>query len=356
MDSKQRLVSQTLAQTADRVPTIGGWILGAANLASLAHCNVERYLQEPLAGVIRAHRNLQVDGMVSPVITTAADQIRAGYVEEADFEGIEPEALHSAAERIQETEQELVASFPQDAEEARYRSYFVQAAKDWDGLVPLPNFWEIGGHFPLYTQYGYIAFLSACALYPDAVERIWWARSVHSRERAKLLVRLYKELELVPTMFCGEDLCSMQGPMCSLEFLRRHYLPTVRMIVEPLVDAGVRLIHHCDGDVRPIVDDILGLGFAGFQGFQYECGVSIRELRSKRTVLGEPPLIWAGMSVSRTLPFGSQDDVRAEVDEFYRDTDGGHGLFVFTSNVTGVDVPAGNLIAGYEHAATLVPG
>jgi hypothetical protein len=23
---------------------------------------------------------------------------------------------------------------------------------------------------------------------------------------------------------------------------------------EPLVDAGVRLIHHCDGDVRPVID------------------------------------------------------------------------------------------------------
>jgi len=353
MDSKQRLVSQTLNQTADRVPTIGGWILGATNLATLGGTTVEEYLSDPLAGVVRAHRYLRVDGIVSPVITTEADQIRAGLVEESAFEGIEPEALLEAAERLPDSEDTILADFDPKAEDARFRTYFERAAVDWAGIVPMPNFWELGGHFPLYTQFGYTAFLSACALYPDAVGRIWWSKSVKSRERAKILVGLYREFDLVPSLFCGEDLCSMQGPLCSVSFLREQYFPTVKMIVDPLVDAGVRLIHHCDGDVRPIVDDILALGFRGFQGFQYECGVSIKELRAKRTVFGEPPLIWAGLSVSRTLPFGSEDDVRAEVDGFYRDTDGGHGLFVFTSNVSNIDVPAQNLIAGYHHARSL---
>lgn len=353
MDSKGRLTHQTLHQTADHVPTIGGWILGASNLAALADLTVDQYLAEPRQGVIQAHHHLQIDGMVSPVITTEADQIRAGSVEESDFAGIEPEALLEAAEQVPDSETAILESFDQQSEETRFRSYFETALSDWGGIVPLPNFWELGGHFPLYTTFGYSAFLSACALYPEAVERLWWAKSVRSRERAKILVGLYKELDLVPTLFCGEDLCSMQGPMCSLSFLRRHYFPTVKIIIDPLVDAGVRIIHHCDGDVRPIVDDILGLGFRGFQGFQYECGVSIKELRAKRTLFGEPPLIWAGMSVSRTLPFGTEDDVRAEVDGFYRDTDGGHGLFVFTSNVSSVDVPAKNLIAGYEHARQL---
>ena len=353
MDSKERLVSQTLHQTADHVPTIGGWILGARNLSRIANCSLEQYLQAPFEGVIRAHQNLNVDGVVSWVITTEADQIRAGLVEEAKFEGIEPEALLDAAERIPDSEEKILAGFCAEAEAARYRSHFANALESWGGIVHLPNFWEIGGHFPLYTQYGYTAFLSACALYPEAVRRIWWAKSIRSRERAKVLVEIYKEMGLVPTMFCGEDLCSMQGPMCSLDFLRKQYFPTVAMIIEPLVESGVRLIHHCDGDIRPIVNDILRLGFRGFQGFQYECGVSIRELRSMRTLFDEQPLIWAGMSVSRSLPFGSEDDVRAEIDGFYRDTDGGHGLFVFTSNVSGVDVPAENLVAGYQHARQL---
>ena len=97
------------------------------------------------------------------------------------------------------------------------------------------------------------------------------------------------------------------------------------MIIEPLVDAGVRLIHHCDGDVRPVVDDYIAIGFSGFQGFQYELGVDPYESEQRRSRLGEELLFFTGLSVSRTLPFGTPEDVRDEVDYFLDFTDGGQG-------------------------------
>jgi uroporphyrinogen decarboxylase len=151
-------------------------------------------------------------------------------------------------------------------------------------------------------------------------------------------------------MFCGEDLCNNNGPMVSPSFLRRYYFPTVRMSIEPLLDAGIRLVHHCDGDVRPILQDFIELGFSGFQGFQYEFGIDLYEIRRLRSLLGEEPILFAGLSVSRTLPFGDPEAVRAEVDYFADATDGGRGLFLITSNVTGVETPPENLRAGYLHA------
>ena len=130
-----------------------------------------------------------------------------------------------------------------------------------------------------------------------------------ARERARILVKLYRKYDLVPVMFCGEDLCNNQGPMASPAFLRQHYLPHVQMLIAPLVEAGIRLVHHCDGDVRPLAADCLRIGFSGFQGFQYETGVDPVELRKLRSPLGEVPIFFMGMSVSRTLPFGTPDDV-----------------------------------------------
>ena len=91
------------------------------------------------------------------------------------------------------------------------------------------------------------------------------------------------------------------------------------------MDAGVRLIHHCDGDVRPVVDDFIAIGFSGFQGFQYELGVDPYDLKQRRSRLGEELLFFTGLSVSRTLPFGTPEDVRDEVDYFLDFTDGGRG-------------------------------
>ena len=355
LTSKERLVRQARGQEVDVIPTLGGWMNGVRNLAELAGISVEQYLADPIQGVVKANKALSVDAMVAPAVPQTLDEVRTGHVTEADFSGIEPEALKEHADSLPDSEHEVLSSFDYIAEEQHYRDYFETAFRTWQGIEPIPNFWEIGGHFPLYNQFGYTAFLSACALYPEYVGKIWWVRSLRSRERAKILVKLFHEFDLVPMLFCGEDLANNQGPMVSPKFLRQHYLPHVKMIIEPLVNDGVRLIHHCDGDVRPLIGDYIAIGFSGFQGFQYELGIDIRELRQRRSAMGEELLFFTGLSVSRTLPFGAPQDIRDEVDYFADCTDGGQGMFLFTSNVTGVEVPPANIRAAYEYGHTLRP-
>jgi len=350
LSKKERLLRQVKGQEIDQVPTLGGWIGGARNLAQIAGIPVKQYLADPLKGAIRAYQALDVDGMIGINVPTSLEQIRtANPVLDAEFAGTPPEALLERANALPDSEKEILASFDQAAEEQHYREYFTTAFQTWEGIEPIPNFWEIGGHFPLYTEFGYTAFLMACALYPEAVGKIYWAKSLHSRQRAKILAQLYREYDLVPLMFCGEDLCNNQGPMVSPRFLRQHYLPTVRMIIEPLLEIGVRFIHHCDGDVRPLVDDFIATGFSGFQGFQYELGVDPYDLKRRRSLQGEEMLFFPGLSVSRTLPFGDAHDIREEVDYFLDFSDGGHGIFMMTSNVTGVEVPPENLRLAYHY-------
>jgi hypothetical protein len=349
LTKKERLFRQVRGQEIDRVPTLGGWVAGIRNLSKIAGISPAEYFANPTLAVIKANLALGVDGMINPVVPKSLDEIRTGSVLDGDFTGVQPEALLERANSLPDNEKEVLVNFDYSAEEQHYREYFTTAYRDWEGIEPIPNFWEIGGHFPLYAEYGYSAFLMACALYPDAVGKIYWVKSLYSRERAKILVRLFKDFNLVPLMFCGEDLANNKGPMVSPVFLRKYYLPTVKMIIEPLVDAGVRFIHHCDGDIRSLIDDYLEIGFSGFQGFQYELGVDPYQIRKKRSRMGEELLFFTGLSVSRTLPFGSIQDIKDEVDYFLDFTDGGRGMFLFTSNVTGVEVPPENLQFAYRY-------
>ena len=349
LSKKERLIRQVRGQEIDHVPSLGGWFGGVRNLSAIAGISTDTYLRDPLRGVILAHKALDVDGMIAPNVPDHLEQIRSSSVLDGDFAGIEPEALLKRANEIPDSEKEVLRSFDYAAEEKHYRDYFETAFRTWEGIEPVPNFWEMGGHFPLYTEYGYTAFLMACAMYPDAVGKIYWAKSLHSRERARIMVKLYQDYNLVPLMFCGEDLCNNKGPMVSPAFLRKYYHPTVKMIIDPLVEAGIRLIHHCDGDVRPVLGDFINAGFSGFQGFQYELGIDPYELRKLRSLKDEEMLFFAGLSVSRTLPFGTLADIREEIDYFLDFSEGGHGLFMMTSNVTGVEVPVENIIEAYRY-------
>jgi hypothetical protein len=337
------------------MPTIGGWIGGPPVIAELAGCTKEQYLADPYRAVIKANKALDVDGMVSPIVNQEWDQLRGGAVLEENFNEAEPEDLLAYADSLPDKESEVLRDFDAPRMEREFRDYFENAFATWDGIVPVPNFWCLGGHFPLYHQFGYIAFLSACALYPEAVNKIWWAKSLPSRERAKILVRLYREYDLVPLLFCGEDLCNNKGPMVAPEMLRQYYFPTVRMITEPLVDAGIRLVHHCDGDIRLVLNDVVAAGFSGLQGFQYELGLDPYEFRRLRSLRGEELIFFGGLNVTRTLPFGTPQDARDEVDYIFDYTDGGRGLFLFTSSSTGSEVPPENIRAGYSYVKTLKP-
>ena len=350
---KQRLTRQAFLQDIDAIPSIGGWMHSARNLATIAGITEAQYLENPVRGFISANRALNVDGIVNnPIIPNKPDIIRTGSLTEEDYSGHTPEEVLADAEKIPDDPKEILKNFNIEKVRGEYRDFFIRERERNGEIEPVPNFWEFGGPFPLYWKYGYIAFFEACALYPEAVGKIWWSRCLEARERAKAFAPLYKELDLVPLMFCGEDICNNSGPMVSPEMIRKHYFPHVKMITEPFVEAGVRMIYHCDGDVNPFPQDFLDLGFSGFQGFQYECGIDVYELRKLKPTLGEVPLIFGGLSVARTLPWGTPDDVRREVDYLVDATDGGRGLFLFTSNVTGYEVPAENIIAGYRHVKT----
>ena len=357
MTAKERICRAARGLEVDRVPSIGGWNNGVRNLAALAGISVEDYLANPAAGVVRANKMLGVDAMITPAVPKTLDEIRTGHLTESAFAGVEPEAVLDFANSLPDSESAVLqqANFDAAAEEHKLLAAFLDARRDWEGIERIPNFWDIGGPFPLYHQFGYTAFFEACVLYPQAVAKIWWAKSLPARKRALILRDLYTQLDLPPLMFCGEDLANNQGPMVAPAMLREHYFPVVKAIIDPLVEAGIRLVHHCDGDVRPLVHDFLAMGFSGFQGFQYEVGMDPAALRQLRSTRGETPIFFMGLSVSRTLPFGTPQDARDEVDYFLDVTDGGRGMFLFTTNVTGVEVPVDNIRAAYAHVKEFDP-
>lgn len=356
MTHKERMRRHLAGEPVDRLPMIGGWSLGVRNLAALGGMSVEEYLRDPLNNVIRANRRQGVDGMVPPIVPVEMDSIRDGSLQEAGFTEVEPEALLARAEAIPATEEEVLRErFDAAAVEAQYRQYLEPLLAGMDDIALLPALWGVPATFALYFQYGYIPFLSAVALYPEAVGRIYWEDGVLSRAGNHLLAGLYREYDIVPMLLTGDDICTNAGPMTQPEFLHEQYWPHVKYALEPLLDAGIRLIHHCDGNVLPLLDDMVASGFTGFQGFQYECGLDIYDLRTRRGLHGEEMLILGGLSVTRTLPFATPAQVCREVDYCLDATDGGRGLLLFTSNVTGVEVPVENLEAAYRHLAAYDP-
>lgn len=103
---------------------------------------------------------------------------------------------------------------------------------------------------------------------------------------------------------------------------------------------------HSDGDVTDLMDDLVEIGFNVINPVQPECMDPVEVKRR----WGDRITIHGGVSLQRTLPFGSPEDVRREVEDLIRTCGYNGGLVVFPSNVIQPDTPVENIIACF-HAA-----
>jgi hypothetical protein len=199
-----------------------------------------------------------------------------------------------------------------------------------------------------YSTYGYTAYFMAYALYPDVVERHFSLQADLAVLNNRAAARAYEQAGLPPLYRLDFDMADSRGLLVRPETLDRLWLPHFARALEPMLATDIRLIWHCDGNLMDLFPRLLDVGIRGFQGFQYEDGMDYETICQMKTKDGDPLLIVGGVSVTRTLPFGTPQDVKREIDwlvEFGPET----GLFLGGSSSIAPGVP-------WENIETMVDG
>jgi hypothetical protein len=201
-----------------------------------------------------------------------------------------------------------------------------------------------------YSTVGYEHYLMAHALYPEAVERLFAFEGEEGRLRNEAIARAVGENDLLPMVYCGEDICGNDGPLCSPDCLREVYFPHLRRAVEPLADAGIHWLWHSDGDIMPIVPDLMACGIDGYQGFEEDKGMDMYALAETRCRNGALPFLAGSVSVSSTMyqtPEAIRKDV-ARMVELARARGG--GVVLGTSSSMMENMPVENVLEFYRAA------
>ena len=200
-----------------------------------------------------------------------------------------------------------------------------------------------------YGRWGYENYLMAIAEYPEAMRRYYHHSALRGRLRNQAIARARDKHGIAPFVYSGQDICTKGGPIISPAILRQIYFPELSWAVEPLVDAGIGIIWHCDGDIRLILRDILDLGVVGLQGFEEEHGTRFDDMVELQDQSGRPISLWGCVSVTTTLPFGSVSDVKAAVERSFRLAGPGRGFVLSSTSSVMPEVPHANIDALFEY-------
>ena len=103
---------------------------------------------------------------------------------------------------------------------------------------------------------------------------------------------------------------------------------------------------HSDGNVMDLMDDLVEIGFNVINPIQPECMDPVEVKRR----WGDRITLHGGVSLQRSLPFGTVEDVRREVLHLIGMCGYNGGLVVFPSNVIQPDTPLENIIACFRTA------
>jgi len=137
----------------------------------------------------------------------------------------------------------------------------------------------------------------------------------------------------------GDDIAFNSGPLLSPGWFREHYTPRLARVISAWHAQGIKILFHSDGNLNPILDDLVEAGIDGLNPIEVLAGMDIADIHRRH-----PHLFMAGgIDVSQLLPFGSPGEVR---DVVKRALDAAEGrIMVGSSTELNNDVPLENYLA-----------
>lgn len=145
-----------------------------------------------------------------------------------------------------------------------------------------------------------------------------------------------------------DDYGSQHGLMISEECYRRWFKPIQRKFINLAHTAGILVMHHDDGAIRPIIPDLIELGVDILNPIQHVCPGM--ELAGLKRDFGDKLCFHGGVDNQDVLPHGSIAAVRREVRDCIATLgkDGGY-ILAPCHNIQPV-TPVENILAMYETA------
>jgi len=144
----------------------------------------------------------------------------------------------------------------------------------------------------------------------------------------------------------GDDFGMQNGLLVSVDTWREMLKPNFKRFIDLSHDFGIPVMHHTCGSVRALMDDFAGCGLDILQSLQPEAA-DMDFAAMKRAFAGRMAF-QGGISIQKTLPYGTPDDVRAEVRERMKTLAPGGGYIICTAHNIQPDTPLENVIALFD--------
>jgi len=151
---------------------------------------------------------------------------------------------------------------------------------------------------------------------------------------------------LIDFIYVAEDLGTQDALLMSPAAFRRFLKPWMRRMIELAYSFGAKVMHHDDGAIRTLLPELIETGIDVLNPIQWRCkGMGREELARD---FGKLVIFHGAVDNQQTLPFGTPEDVKREVEQNIRIFSKGKGYVVAPCHNIQPNTPTANILAMYE--------
>ncbi|MBI5670096.1 MAG: uroporphyrinogen-III decarboxylase-like protein [Chloroflexi bacterium] len=160
-------------------------------------------------------------------------------------------------------------------------------------------------------------------------------------------VRIYETLPgRIDLSMVAEDFGGQERLLFSRRHILEFLLPRMKRMMDLAHESGVYVYFHSDGAIRQVIPDLIEAGIDILNPIQWRCRGMERD--GLKRDFGDRVILHGGVDNQHTLPFGSVDDVRAEV-RYNIEVMGAGGGYILAPchNIQAISPPE-NVVALYK--------
>jgi len=188
---------------------------------------------------------------------------------------------------------------------------------------------------------GFLELLTDAAMEGAFLEDLAGAITDHQLAMLDILL----ELPIDGVKF-SDDWGDQRGVIIGPDRWRRIIKPNVARLYAKARSAGKVVMTHCCGSVADIIPDVIEIGLDVLESVQPEArGMDPYELKRE---YGDRLTFWGGLGSQRIIPFGTPDELRAEIRKLVREMTRGGGYILSPAKALLPETPTENAVAVLE--------
>ncbi len=151
----------------------------------------------------------------------------------------------------------------------------------------------------------------------------------------------------VDAIIIADDYAHKSGPFFSPKIFEKYILPLLKKEIRVFKKKGVKVIHHSDGYIVPLIPDLIEAGIDGLHSLEPAAGVDIGNVKKS---YGDRLVLVGNIDCGSLLSFGEPEEVKKVVRETIAKAAPGGGYILSSSNSLHRGVKIENMLAMIEEA------